>query len=447
MTGNKKRAVLAGFLIFLGFMAVCTVIAKGIYKNALPRVQTGTAEKKSLHYEIEGNGTVMPGEIYGVYVPQGLRVETVYARVGARVEEEEVLFLVDREDLEEQIRALKDQKSYLSAQISDLDREADAQGKEKKKLEERLLEDHDALAAELDLQVDNAKIAMESAKLRMEIAEENVSDDVSGSDLQYELLKKEYEAAENAVEEARLHRQNALTEWERNLTDSREEAAAQTAAKVRLSGELSQCGRTLEKLEEILKLECEIRAPQEGTVLDCAAEAGSRTGDGACLLYARAGDGVEVTVSAQDGALLSIGDTVELSCRSALGDRRSFDGRIRYRENREGSSVLYLEADVSGLPSGQAVQMSFRFDSETYDLVIPQRALYQTDSGSFVYVLEQTEGILGMEYRPRREYVTVAEQNGEYAAIRSFAIDALTPIIISSNKELSEDTAVRPVSE
>lgn len=447
MAENKKRAVLAGFLIFLGFMAVCTVIAKGIYKNALPRVQTNTAEKKSLHYEINASGNVMPGEIYGVYVPQGLRVETVFARVGAQVKEEEVLFLVDREDLEEQIRTLKEQERYLSAQISDLDKEADAQGKEKKKLEEKLLADHDALAAKLDLQVENAEIAMESARLRMEAAEGNVSDDVSGSDLQYELLKKEYEEAQNAVEEAKLNRQETLMEWERNLTDSREAVTVQTAAKVRLSGELSQCGRTLEKLQEISEHQGKICAPEAGTVLNCSVAPGERTGDGAGILYARSGDGVEVTLSAQDGALLSIGDTVELRCKSALGDNRVFDGRIRYRENREGQSALYLEADVTGLPSGQAVQMSYRFDSETYDLVIPQRALYQTDSGSFVYVLEQTEGILGMEYRPRREYVSVLEQNGEYAAIRSAAIDALTPIIVSSNKELTEDTAVRPVSE
>ena len=57
----------------MGFMLVCTVAAKGIYRNGLPRVWLCKAEKGSLHYEINGTGTILPGETYGVYVPQGLR--------------------------------------------------------------------------------------------------------------------------------------------------------------------------------------------------------------------------------------------------------------------------------------------------------------------------------------------------------------------------------------
>lgn len=444
---REKRTIFAGFVMFLIFMAVCTVIAKGIYKNGLPKVWTGTAVKKSLHYEISAQGSVRPGEVYGIYVPQGLRVETVFARTGARVQEGEVLFLVDLEDLEEQIQTQKAQNNYLKAQISDLDREADARSKEKKKQEKALLEDHDSLAAELDLQVDNAKIAMESAKLRMKAAEESVSDGDPGSDLQYQILKKEYEAAQNAVEEARLRRQDALMEWERSLEDSREADDGQTAQKELLSGELSQGGRTLEQLQEILEGQGEIRAPQEGTVLNCAVEAGSRTTDGACMLYARSGDGVEVTLSGEDGARLSIGDQVALQCKSSLGDTRRFDGRVRYRESEEGRDILYLEAEVSQLPSGQSVEMSYSFDSETYELVLPRSALHQGDFGSYVYVLEQTEGILGTEYRSRKEYVALLEQNGEYAAIGSASIDAETPVIINSSKELAEDTVVRWMKE
>lgn len=429
--------------MFLGFMAICTLIAKGIYKNGLPRVQIGRAEKKSLYYEINGRGSVMPGEIYGVYVPQGLRVETVPVQVGEQVQEGDVLFVVDLEDLAGQIQQLTRRKDYLNAQIKDIDNAAGRLSSEKKKREEQLLADYDNLVEEYDLQVSNAEITMESAKLRMEAAKE----DVSGSDLEYKLLKKEYEAATNAVAEARRRREEAVKEWNRSLEASREEVVTDLAQKVQLRGELAECEETLKKLQGIKEGQGQIAAPEAGVLLNCLVETGNRTGDGACMIYAKSGDGVEVSVSEEEGAILSIGDQVKLQCKSALGDNRKFDGRIRYQESANGQRTLHIEADVSGLPAGQSVQMSYSYNSETYDLVIPRSALHQDSVVYFVYVLEQVEGILGTEYRPRKETVTLLEKNGEYAAIRSPAIDGETEIIMGSNKEFSEETAVRVVSE
>ena len=440
---EKKQTILAGFILFLGFMAICTLIAKGIYKNGLPRVQIGRAEKKSLYYEINGRGSVMPGEIYGVYVPQGLRVETVPVQVGEQVQEGDVLFVVDLEDLAEQIQQLTRRKDYLNAQIKDIDNAAGRQSIEKKKREEQLLADYDNLVEEYDLQVSNAEIAMESAKLRMEAAKQ----DVSGSDLEYKLLKKEYEAATNAVAEARRRREEAVKEWNRSLEASREENVTDLAAKVQLRGELAECEDTLKKLQGIKEGQGQITAPEAGVLLNCVVETGSRTGDGACMIYAKSGDGVEVSVPEEEGAILSIGDQVKLQCKSALGDNRKFDGRIRYQESANGQRTLHIEADVSGLPAGQSVQMSYSYNSETYDLVIPRSALHQDSVVYFVYVLEQVEGILGTEYRPRKETVTLLEKNAEYAAIRSSAIDGETEIIMGSNKEFSEETAVRVVSD
>ena len=440
---EKKQTILAGFILFLGFMAICTLIAKGIYKNGLPRVQIGRAEKKSLYYEINGRGSVMPGEIYGVYVPQGLRVETVPVQVGEQVQEGDVLFVVDLEDLAEQIQQLTRRKDNLNAQIKDIDNTASRLSSEKKKLEEQLLADYDNLVAEYNLQVSNAEIAMESAKLRMEAAKE----DVSGSDLEYKLLKKEYEAATNAVAEARRRREEAVKEWNRSLEASREENVTDLAAKVQLRGELAECEDTLKKLQGIKEGQGQITAPEAGVLLNCVVETGSRTDDGACIIYAKSGDGVEVSVPEEEGAIFSIGDQVKLQCKSALGDNRKFDGRIRYQESANGQRTLHIEADVSGLPAGQSVQMSYSYNSETYDLVIPRSALYQDSVVYFVYVLEQVEGILGTEYRPRKETVTLLEKNAEYAAIRSSAIDGETEIIMGSNKEFSEETAVRVVSD
>lgn len=441
----KKRTIFMGFLVFLGCMAVCTVVAKGIYKNGLARVQVAKPEKKSLSYQINGRGSVMPGEIYGVYVPEGLRIKTVPVQIGVSVQEGDVLLLVDLEDLEEKLQEETSQRDYLKAQIKDMDNAAGRQSKEKKKLEEQLLADYDNLVEEQNLLVSNAKLAMESARLRMDAAEP--SEDVSGSDLQYLLLKKEYEAAKNAVEQARLNREEAVREWNRSLEESREEVTADLAARVKLESERSQCESTIKKLQTLKDHQGQVCAPEEGMLLRCLVEAGSRAGDGACLMYTRSGDGVEVSVSEEAGNRLSIGDKVTLQCKSSLGDSRRLEGVVRYRESENGQCTLQIEADVTGLPAGQTVQMSYSCSSERYETVIPMSALYQNNSSCFVYVLEQVEGILGTEYRPRKIPVTLLEQNGEYAAIKGSSIDGDSDIIIDSSKELSEEEAVRVISD
>lgn len=441
---NKKKGILAGFLLFMGFMLVCTVVAKGIYRNGLPRVRLCQVEKRSIHYEINGVGNILPGETYGVYAPQGLRVHTASVRTGEQIQEGDVLFELDTDDLERCIQETTAGKNYLKAQINDLAGAQNQQKEEKKKLEERLLADYDNLAAKQDLLVNNAELAAESARLRMKEAKDN--DEYSALD--YNLYKKEYERAENALEQARIDREEAIRDWNRSLEDARADIGSVTAERVRLSGELAERERTLEQLERLKEAQGRVLAGEAGTVLSCGVETGGRTPDGACVLYTKTGDGVEVRLSEEDGQRLSIGDKVSLQCKASLGETRRFDGIVCYQENRSGQYLLRIEADVSGLPAGQTVSMNYSCSSESYDMVIPISALHGDISSTYyVYVVEEVEGILGTEHRTRKITVTVLEKNGGYAAIRSAALGPDSEIVEHSNKEFAENAAVRVMEE
>lgn len=429
--------------MFLCFMLVCTVTAKGIYRNGLPRVWLCQTEKRSLHYDIYGVGNILPGETYGVYTPQGLRVYTVPVRTGEQIQEGDVLFELDMDDLERQIQEETAQQNYLRAQINDLAGAQTRQDQERKRLEERLLADYDSLVAQQDLLVNNAELAAESARLRMKEAEKN--DEYTALD--YGLYKKTYEQAENALQQAKIDREEAIRDWNRRLEDARADVDSVTAERVRLFGELVIRERTLEQLKQLKEAGGQVLAKEAGTVLECAVETGGRTADGACVLYTKTGDGVEVKLAEEDGKHLSIGDKVSLQCKSSLGETRRFDGIVRYQENQNGQHVLRIEADVSGLPAGQTVSMSYSCNSENYDMVIPVSALYEDMSASYVYVVEEVEGILGTENRARKISVTVLEKAGGYAAISSAALGPDSEIIERSNKEFTENEAVRVMEE
>ena len=51
--GEKMKKVMAGFVGFLVFMIVCTVISKSVYAYRLPMVSTCRAEAKYIEHKVE----------------------------------------------------------------------------------------------------------------------------------------------------------------------------------------------------------------------------------------------------------------------------------------------------------------------------------------------------------------------------------------------------------
>ena len=63
----------------------------------------------------------------------------------------------------------------------------------------------------------------------------------------------------------------------------------------------------------------------------------------------------------------------------------------------------------------------------------------------YVYVVEEQEGILGMENRIRETMVTVLEENYQFAAIQSEFLTKDSVIVMNSNKDITENDIVRIV--
>ncbi len=102
---------------------------------------------------------------------------------------------------------------------------------------------------------------------------------------------------------------------------------------------------------------------------------------------------------------------------------------------------------TEGEPSmGQSVTMKYTWQSDLYSAVIPVSALHGTDTqGYYVYVVEEQEGILGMEQRIRKIAVTVPDKTESYAAVESSLLTEESRIVTDSTKELSEGSVVRVV--
>lgn len=166
---KKQKKILTAFCIFLVLMYACTLISKAVYASKLPQVSVARPGRMAISHQVEAEGIVHQGREYAVNALSGLRVRTVYAHVGDKVTVESVLFDVDLEDLEEQIREKEIAIKKLSLQISDQEKNRALQ-QEKDEIE-RIRAEEDYERARQDAQGDTDK-----AERDRQIAQRNLTE-------------------------------------------------------------------------------------------------------------------------------------------------------------------------------------------------------------------------------------------------------------------------------
>ncbi|MGN1146423.1 MAG: hypothetical protein ACI4R5_08225 [Acetatifactor sp.] len=145
---KERKKVIYGFSMFLAFMAVCTLIAKGIYTSGLARVTMGKVQSLNISHKITGLGSVVAGQEYGVYVIEGLRVHTIFVKVGDSVKAGEALFQVKEEDLEQMLSEKEQLLKQIKAQLTDYNIGQQKEKGNRQKQVTRIQQDYDSLIRE-----------------------------------------------------------------------------------------------------------------------------------------------------------------------------------------------------------------------------------------------------------------------------------------------------------
>ena len=98
---KRRKRIVAGLAVFMAFMWLCTLVSKSIYASKLPMVSTTRTESKYIEHIVEAEGIVEAGAKLPVTVLSGLRVEELAVQTGDRIEEGDLLFTVDLEDMKQ----------------------------------------------------------------------------------------------------------------------------------------------------------------------------------------------------------------------------------------------------------------------------------------------------------------------------------------------------------
>lgn len=212
---KKQKKIGIAFCIFLSLMFLCTLISRSIYASKLPQITTGKPERTALIHKVEAEGIVEEGMEYAVNTLSGLRCRTVHAHVGDQVTTETLLFEIDMEDLEEQIREQEVNIKKLSLTIQEQEMNKGLAAEQKKAEQERAGEDYDRLTDNAQKAVDEAKRELSEAKEALESFSGNPSGLTPDAERQkaqaeYEVwekkraeLQKAYDSADAEYKEAK----------------------------------------------------------------------------------------------------------------------------------------------------------------------------------------------------------------------------------------------------
>lgn len=436
---KRRKKIVAGLAVFMAFMWLCTLVSKSIYASKLPMVSTTRTDSKYIEHIVEADGIVEAGAKLPVAVLSGLRVEEIAVHTGDKVEEGDLLFTVDLEDLKQIMEEQELAAAKTQLQIDTIVHNKEL-AQEKKALEEaRAREDYDALARYQDTLVGRAaEDVVQAEKALEELPDESKG---NGSE-EEELLKRQLQAAAYAEADAKWNRDNTIKDAGRRVEDVlQEENADATLAVYRT--ELAAVQEKLTAYREVLDQEGKITAPMSGTVTDIYVQAGGRVPDTASFLLAD--DDVacqfRASLTKEQKSYVNLGDDVKLE----LEGRRKIDVKVDYLEENEympGSYTAIIKLpEETGVP-GLSGKVSCSKVGERQPLCISIMALHSENDRSFVYVVNEREGILGKEYYVEEINVSVVDKNDKLAAIEG-AVTSDSLIIESSTKEVKKGDVVR----
>ena len=485
MGSNKKNKIIISFFVFLGLMWLCTVISKSIYASKLPIVSTESIEQKYVEHIVEVDGIVVAGDKNPITALSGLRVDKLMVQAGDRIEEGDVIFTIDMEDLDGMLEEKRTEISKLQAQIDTILQNEEL-AKQQKELEvQRAREDYDALAQRQDTLVGRAaeeyskiedeidkqrneeierrkKEAEEKRKAERENHSEDDEDDFEDSEKYYEDYDYYYEGDENfdggIVDEALLEalqqaayaeadaeweRDNAIKEAGRRVEDTTLPENEDATLEVNRL-ELARLQEDLARFQEIKDAEGQIRADQGGLVTDIYINIGGRTSDSAVMLLAD--DSVpcqfKAVISQEQKKYVGLDDQVALKLD---GSSREKDATVDYLS--ESSSVPGIYDIYIDLPEGTGVPglsgtMSRSESGEKYPVCVTPQAVHKVDVQSYVYVVKERDGILGKEYYAEQIKVRILDENDSWVAVEG-ALDNESVIITSATKEVGNGDVVR----
>lgn len=441
---NEKKKWIMGLALFLSAMLIMTFVSRIIYVSNMPQVRWIHPSASSIRHSLSVEGTVEAVNSSAITGMEGLLVEKVNVTRGEQIGTDTVLYEVDTEDLQSQLGILQAEEKVWQAQVQ---AEKSAAATEIV----RAQEDYNAVVEEMDREIAKQAALLKNAKEDMElhmfrIPKEDAADEVwiAWAD-ERTRIQREIDERERALEEAGIEKETFLTQAGRTVEDAKSEQNKVEGSYSNSYNAIGQIQERQQKIEEwtaLAEAEGKVYAGQEGTILEVMLESGMRMGEGAVMRYADAESSFvfRTVISQEEKSMVHTGDSVHISFPGSSEEAAETIDSI-VQQNGSYSVTVWLDAGVAQGKT-EAI-MELNVTSEIYDYVIPRQALHSDGDTNFIYIIEESAGILGTQLTARRLVVRLLDQNEDRAAIAEDILQSDMMIVTDSDKALENGIVVR----
>ena len=344
-----------GFLMFLGAMAVFTVLSRSLDSLTVPQVGTSYGKMGNVNYEIKGDGKFLASGITYLNPEEGLKVQSIGKTAGQKVEAGEVLFAY-------QLEGIQKKKEELALSIEKMKLELNQTEVRSKQIpgisEEALaIQSLDAAKRALDFGYqDLEELRRESdeklAKLKRDY---NQSMTQSEEEMEEE-TRRQYRTAERAYDAAVAKKESAVKKAEREVTDCEEkldrleEEGASDEEILKARKALDRANEDLEEVREEQSLNVE----EAKAALNSAEEdygdvsAGRRTAAEALKSsYESSVEAVEAQIKAGEKSVRNLEEALS-QAELAVSNARARDA-VTAAENQKEQTASGLDRQVKQL--------------------------------------------------------------------------------------------------
>ncbi len=174
------------FEIFAGFLAVMlafTILSRAVSGASMARVETVKISTGTIEHKVVGSGKVEAGKEIAVYTESGQRVKEIFVREGQTVQEGDLLFQVDLDELEEQIIMARQEIEKTKLQNQDAQSSRNLEQQNREIAQSRAAEDYNQAVTQGDADIAKAKAAWDAAEAALQEFLQNSSQANKGSEI------------------------------------------------------------------------------------------------------------------------------------------------------------------------------------------------------------------------------------------------------------------------
>lgn len=258
-------------------------------------------------------------------------------------------------------------------------------------------------------------------------------------------IKEEIKAKQQVYEDAVTAANDSLRSAGRSIEDASAPKGTDSTGEIDAITR-EQAEMQLEKLERLLEADGKVTAPIDGVIMRINLTTGDKTPDGTAMLLSdlASGNRLVVQVPSSQDKYIARNDTATVKAEGKKKEWKDLTiDTVRTNEENKDLLDVTIQLPADSLEAGEAATMTATRNSESYECCVPIQALHVEDGKYFVYVVNETESILGKELTVQRIDVTVLDKNETNAALQNGSLGSQQQIVLSSDKEISAGSRVR----